>query len=317
MLFARGPAPAYTQSGAPVVREASSVPARAEILFGGDMMFDRSIRATVEANGDDFIFSCLDPMLRSADIVVANLEGPITQSASVSIGTDVGDEGNFTFTFPTSTARLLARHNMRMVNIGNNHVMNFGREGLAETRGWLDAGGVLYFGEPDLGEAERVERVSVRGIPFSFVNWSDWTSDKTDHTVAQVRKEADMGRVVVLYAHWGEEYVAQPLPRVKQLARSFIDAGASIVIGSHPHVVQEREFYRGAYIYYSLGNLIFDQYWNEDVRTGLLVRAVFGPRGVVSVEEIPVHLERDRRTCPATPDRARNGSSRRTSPRIL
>ena len=266
------------------------------ILFGGDLMFDRSIRTAMEANGDDHVFSCIDSVLRSVDLVVANLEGPITSNPSRSVGTTVGGEGNYTFTFPTSTAPLLARHNIRLVNIGNNHIMNFGLNGLIETKSWLDAAGVLYFGEPDLVEAERVERVSLRGTPFSFVNWSDWTSDKTDHMVAQVRKEVDEGRVVVVYTHWGEEYVA-PLQRVRQLAHSFVDAGASIVIGSHPHIVQESEVYSGKYIYYSLGNFLFDQYWESSVRRGMLLRVQFTPTGVSLVEEIPIDNQTDRRMC--------------------
>ncbi|MBI2612360.1 CapA family protein [Candidatus Kaiserbacteria bacterium] len=269
---------------------------RASIIFGGDLMFDRSIRTAMEQHGEDYIFSCIEGVLQSADLVVANLEGPITTHPSKSIGTKVGGEGNYTFTFPISAAALLFRHNVRLVNIGNNHVMNFGREGLAQTKYWLDEAGVLYFGEPDLSETDRVERISVNGIPFSFVNWSDWTSDKTDHTVAQVREEAEKGNIVVVFAHWGDEYVPAP-ERVKVLARQFVDAGADIVIGAHPHVVQEHEIYQEKHIYYSLGNFVFDQYWSEAVRRGLLLRVEFTRESVASVEEIPIDNQTDRRTC--------------------
>lgn len=266
------------------------------IIFGGDMMFDRTIRIAMDREGDDYVFSCIADILKRADMVVANLEGPITSHLSKSVDSEVGGNGNYTFTFPTSTAELLARHNISLVNIGNNHIMNFGLGGLFETKRWLDGAGVAYFGDPDLPEAERVERTEVGGIPFSFVNWSDWTSDKTDHTVSQVRAEREAGRLVFVYAHWGEEY--QPvLPQVRQLAHSFIDAGAAIVVGSHPHIVQEREIYGGRYIYYSLGNMVFDQYWSEEVRRGLLVRVFFSPTGILSVEETPIHNQTDRRTC--------------------
>lgn len=275
-----------------------TVSAQANILFGGDMMFDRTIRTTMEEKGGDFIFSCIDHVLQNADMVVANLEGPITSFASKSVETSVGGEWNYTFTFPTLTAGLLARHNVRLVNIGNNHILNFGREGLAETKQLLDAVGVGYFGEPDLVEEERVERRVIGGVPFSFVSWSDWTSDKTDHTVAQVRAEAQAGRLVVVYTHWGEEYTP-PSERVKHLARSFVDARAEIVVGSHPHVIQEREQYKGKYIYYSLGNFIFDQYWNDDVRRGLLLNVTFTRDGVSAIEEIPIYSYSDRRTCSA------------------
>jgi poly-gamma-glutamate capsule biosynthesis protein CapA/YwtB (metallophosphatase superfamily) len=155
---------------------------------------------------------------------------------------------------------------------------------------------VAYFGDPDLPEEERVERFTLRSVPVSFVNWSDWTSDKTDHTVAQVGREAKGGRVVIVYSHWGEEY--EPTPeRVKQLARSFIDAGADIVIGSHPHIVQEHEEYLGKHIYYSLGNFLFDQYWKREVRRGLLIRLTLTPTSILSVEEIPIDNQTDRRMC--------------------
>lgn len=270
--------------------------ARTSILFGGDMMFDRTIRTLLERKGDDYIFSCIDGVLQNADLVVANLEGPITSQDSVSVGTAPGIDGNFTFTFPLSTAELLKRHNIGLVNVGNNHIMNFGREGLLETREALARAGVRYMGDPESGEEGRVARISLRGIPFSFVNWSDWAGGKANHTVAQVRREKQLGRIVVVYTHWGEEY-APVISRVRQLAHSFVDAGADIVIGSHPHIVQEREVYKGVHIYYSLGNFIFDQYWDEGVRRGLLVRVESIPGGIVRVSEIPIESSADRRPC--------------------
>lgn len=269
----------------------------AHIVVGGDMMFDRSIRTTLEAKGGDYLFSCVEPLLSSADVVVANLEGPITSNPSKSVGSAVGGLNNYTFTFPTTTADLLRRHNIWIVNIGNNHIMNFSRAGLLETKEWLTRAGVTFFGDPDSLENDKVARVSISGIPLSFVNWSDWTSDKTDHTVAQVRAEAQSGRVVIVYTHWGEEY--KPATELeKRLAHDFVDAGAAIVIGSHPHVVQEHEIYQGKDIYYSLGNFIFDQYWEEAVRNGLLLDLTISKDGTVGVKEIPIELMRDRRVCP-------------------
>jgi poly-gamma-glutamate synthesis protein (capsule biosynthesis protein) len=299
------PAPLVVYTAPPFVPEIRE----ARILFGGDMMFDRTVRTVAEEKGGDFIFSCVADLLRDYDIVVANLEGPITSNPSKSVGTVPGGEGNYTFTFPISTAPLLARHNIRLVNLGNNHIMNFSREGLFETKQWLDEAGVAYFGDPDLAESERVERMTLRGMPLSFVNWSDWTpigkpasngAGELNPTVEQIAKEKQAGRVVFLYAHWGEEYVAPP-ERVKLLARQFVDAGAEMVIGSHPHIVQEHETYRGKSVYYSLGNFVFDQYWSEDVRRGLLLGVTLTPAGVSRVEEVPIYSQSDRRPC-AAPD---------------
>lgn len=279
------------------IADVGAPPAQARIIFGGDMMFDRSIRKAMGEKGVDFNFSCIAPTLAEADLVVANLEGPITGNPSVSLNSKPGDDMNFTFTFPTSTAELLYRHNIRMVSLGNNHMLNFSLAGLRETKAWLKSASVGYFGDPEESEDNRVARIQIHGVPFSFVNWSDWTSDKTDHTVAQVAKEKAAERVVVVYTHWGDEYVPPP-ERVRALAHEFVNAGADIVIGSHPHIIQEHEVYAGKNIYYSLGNFIFDQYWEDSVRRGLLLSVVFGKNGVESVTEIPVQLERNRRTCP-------------------
>ena len=277
------------------------------IIFAGDMMFDRSIRVAMQEHGDEHVFSCVGTMLDGADLVVANLEGPVTPYRSVSVGSGVNTPENTTFTFPTSTADFLYRHNIRVVNLGNNHIMNFGRDGVEQTKKYLDAAGVKYFGDPDIAEAERALRMDINGIPFSFVNWSDWTpvgnpsdsngAGKQNSTVEQIGKERAAGRVVVVYTHWGEEYIP-PIQRVRDLAHSFVDAGAAIDIGSHPHVIQEVEEYNGKKIYYSLGNFIFDQYFRDDVRKGLVVKVVFDEKGVASTEDTYTWLDRERTTCP-------------------
>jgi len=281
-------------------------PSRAVLLFGGDMMFDRAIRIAMIENGDDHVFSCIAEVLQSADFVVANLEGPITPYASKSIGSTVGSPENFTFTFTTSTASLLKRHNISLVNLGNNHILNFGQDGVTQTKKWLEAAGVSYFGDPQGEASDRVARLDVKGIPFSFINWSDWTGGTKEEVVAQISAERAAGRMPIVYTHWGDEYVA-PSERMEALAHAFIDAGAEIVIGSHPHVVLEHEIYpprlasgeagNGKYIYYSLGNLVFDQYFNEEVRSGLMLKIVFDKSGVDSITPIATYLERDRRTC--------------------
>ena len=269
----------------------------ATVVFGGDMMFDRAVRVSARERGEDYLFSCVDPLFETAHLVNANLEGPITSHGSVSEGSVVGSPQNFTFTFPTTTAELLSHHNVLLVNLGNNHTLNFGSEGLMQTQHYLRNAGVMHFGDPDKREELRVARLTVREIPLSFVSWSDWTSDKTDHTVAQVAKEKGTGRVVIVYAHWGEEYIPVP-QRTRMLARQFVDAGAALVVGSHSHVVGEHEEYKGKHIYYSLGNFIFDQHFRPDVETGLLLRVTLNKKGVHTIEEIPIHINKTHQPCP-------------------
>lgn len=280
-------------------------PLRAEVIFGGDMMFDRSIRSRTEKMGGDFIFSCLEPLFRSADAVVANLEGPITRSASVSVGTKPQEADNFAFTFPTTTARLLARHNILAVSTGNNHIRNFGREGAEETTQYLREAGVGFAGD---SPHPPTFEMRIRGVSLALIAYNEFSAGygSASTTLGEIAAARTRGYLPVVFAHWGIEYATTSSAYSRELAHSFIDAGAEIVVGAHPHVVQEHEVYGSTtlatggdkYIYYSLGNLIFDQYWNEGIRAGLLLNVVFGADGVESVEEIPVRLERDGRTCP-------------------
>lgn len=277
-----------------------------DIIFGGDMMFDRSVRQMMEKEGGDFIFSCIADRIQSVDLVVANLEGPITNTPSMSVGSVIGSPQNFTFTFPPETAPLLKRHNIGLVNLGNNHILNFGDDGVEQTKKYLDAAGVNYFGDPHALEEDRVARTTIKDVHFSFVNWSEWTpvrkpsasngAGELSSITEQIKKESDAGRVTVVYTHWGEEYVPAT-ERQKRLAHAFVDAGADIVIGSHPHVVQEHELYKGTHIYYSLGNFVFDQFWEEAVHRGLLLDVEFNANGVLGVTEIPIDIGRDRRPC--------------------
>lgn len=270
------------------------------VIFGGDMMFDRSVRKVVEKKGGDFIFSCIERVLQDADFVVANLEGPITQHASVSALSSMGDEFNYTFTFSPETAELLHNHNIRVVNLGNNHILNFGREGVRSTISELEKAGVWYFGDPIYHSVHLEHAFSP--IVFAFINYNEFNAlagsgKAASTTIKQIQLVRATGALPIVYAHWGIEYATTSSANSRELAHRFVDAGAGIVIGSHPHVVQEHEVYNNKHIYYSLGNFIFDQYFSEDVTHGLLLNVAFNQDGVQSVKEIPIELGRDRRTC--------------------
>lgn len=275
-----------------------ATPASAMILFGGDMMFDRTIHTITLRKGSDFLFSCIDPLLLSQDLVVANLEGPISPNTSLSVFTVPGDANNMTFTFPLSTGALLYKHNVRMMNIGNNHSNDFGRNGMYATVNYLIGAHVEYFGDTI---AHRMTPVEVGGVPVTFINYNEFAISDTEETasttIAQIKIARSAEYIPVVYTHWGIEYQPTAPSYVRERAHEFIDAGAEIVIGSHPHVVEDHEVYKGKYIYYSLGNFIFDQYFTPEVSHGLLLQTVFTPKGVQSVKEIPIQLNRDGTTC--------------------
>lgn len=267
----------------------------ARILFSGDMMFDRTIRTKSEASklGYNWPFSCLKGYLKNFDLVVANLEGPITRETSTSAGTIPGQAGNTSFTFSPDVVKGLFENNVRVVNLGNNHSFDRGRVGAENTKNFLSQGGVLDFGSP-LGPISMM--AMVRDFKITFVNFNQFIGMGDEQlTVDAIKAARPDSDFVFVYTHWGEEYVASNEYQ-RMLAHTFIDAGADMVIGSHPHVIQEREVYKGKWIFYSLGNFIFDQYFSEDVRRGGGVEVNLSSNGI-DIAEHRFNLERDGRTC--------------------
>ena len=252
-----------------------------KILFVGDMNFDRYIRKVGENKGEDYIFSCIDNFLKDSDLVVGNLEGPITDNPSVSLGSTIDTPDNYTFTFPPNTAKLLVKNNIKLVNLGNNHINNFGQEGFASTKKYLEEAEVNY--------------LDFRVKNISFISYNEFGGDSAKKVAQKIVEEKKEGRVVFVYTHWGDEYIAPP-QRVKNYAKLFAEAGADYIIGSHPHVVLESEKIGETIVYYSLGNFIFDQYWNKEVSTGLVLEVNIKGDDIKIIEH-KVSLNRDGRTC--------------------
>jgi poly-gamma-glutamate synthesis protein (capsule biosynthesis protein) len=277
-------------------------PKTARILFGGDIMLDRSIRKKAEAKKDlyenggyDFIFSCFGDFFAGYDAVIANLEGPVTNNKSSSISTKIGDLKNTQFTFDPLALGALKKIGVRAVSLGNNHIYDFGAQGIYETESHLKNIGISSFGNP-LGK--NVSVIFVDSLPITLVSYNEFFGSASS-TIKDIEQNKTNGLVVV-FAHWGDEYTPRT-ERVKSLARQFVDAGAGLVVGAHPHIAQESEIYKEVPIYYSLGNFIFDQYFDEFVQKGLLLDVELvsknGFFSVSTVKEIKIKLGRDGRTC--------------------
>ncbi len=273
------------------VREAETVPpSPIRILFGGDLMFDRHIRTALRKQGNDFALAPLKETLAQADLVVANLEGPITDNASRSETSAVGARDNYYFTFDPAVAPLLKEFHIGAVNLGNNHISNFGQAGEQSTEKYLAAAGVKFFGAP-VSDDKRILFQTIQGVKIALVNYDQFIFKGKEKALADIRTAKEQAAVVILYTHWGTEYVPATEP-IKVLAHQFIEAGVDLIIGSHPHVVEETEVYRGKTVYYSLGNMVFDQYFSEETKHGLLVRATLDPETKqFSFEDIPIVLQ--------------------------
>lgn len=245
----------------------------ASILFVGDIMLDRGVKYYSEKsageNANDFVFEKIRQMLLGYNIVAANLEGPITDNDSVSITAKMEAPQSYFFTFDPSWATTLFENNIRLVCLGNNHILNFGGMGLLSTKNYLKEAGVEYFGAPD---QPRSALLDINGIKISVISYNEFSAyGKIEEklSIEEIKRAREISDVVIVYSHWGVEYEPDPPDAVTRTAHKFIDAGADLIIGSHPHVVQSMEVYKEKRIYYSLGNFIFDQYFSEETKKGL------------------------------------------------
>jgi len=201
----------------------------------------------------------------------------------------MGSRENYLFTFDPSWAPTLKQNNISIVNLGNNHILNQGESGLAETGKYLDVAGVQYFGSPQTLPDHRTLVVTVRGVRIGFVNENQFIPEGEAKALEDVKLIRGQVDVLVAYTHWGTEYLPRTADEQRR-AHALIDAGADVIIGSHPHVVQEKEIYQGKTIYYSLGNFVFDQYWQEPTMHGLLVEMTIDPNGGGAHRNTPVQF---------------------------
>lgn len=287
---------------APILEAPKSTPTVSKnitLVFGGDVMLDRNIRLAAQRNGyDSLIGPNLKNLLQAADSVIVNLEGPITSNQSVSVGSEVGSSRNFLFTFSPESTRFLLDHNISLVNLGNNHILNFGQSGLNETYQLLDQAGIQYFGYTGVEQpAEKFTAIeTVSGYTIGFVNYNQFIWEGESQAFVDIEKLRPQVDYLVVYTHWGNEYVPENQV-LKNLAHQFVNAGADLVIGTHPHVITGNEVYEGKHIYYSLGNFIFDQYFEPAVQKGLVVEATIDPlNGETTIREHRVNSSKSGQT---------------------
>lgn len=253
------------------------------IMISGDVMFDRSIRAYGERNGYDSLFDdSIVSLFKKADIVVANLEGPITSYPSKTLVNGKTTE-ELTFTFPAKSRQALTHAGITMVSLANNHTDNFGFLGFMETQDWLQDAGISWFGNPWNSTSTKMSRektsatkspiatvITKSGITVAFVGYHSFQLG-IDNVIAEIKRVSGPDVFTIVMPHWGEEYVAKPSERLKSQARAFIAAGADAIIGAHPHIVMDNEWVSAVPVYYSIGNLLFDQYFSPEVMRGNVI----------------------------------------------
>lgn len=243
-------------------------PPTAKLLFFGDIMLDRNVKALMEKNGGvGYVFERwqLPPSWQNVDMAMANMEGAVTEN-----GEHYPPAMGIDFAFDEADVAQLRYYGFDTFTIANNHLLDQGRAGVTETREQLQRLGYRVTGCPDGQVAAcSVATTTVRDMTIGLAGYSMVYGLLDEAAMAeQVRALASSTDVVIANVHWGVEYTNQHNKTQERVAHALVDAGADLVIGHHPHVVQDMERYQGVPIFYSLGNFIFDQYFSAETQEG-------------------------------------------------
>lgn len=260
------PAPAYAPTQPP-----QEIPIR--VLFVGDIMLDRNVGKSADAGGVASLFSTSTrELFADADARIANLEGAVTSNPSIArVNNNIL---HFTFD-PTIAKQALELLHISAVSLANNHTFDFGTRGYQETQGRVEASGVATFGHPYNATSSISTVLTVNDKTLCLVGFHSLYDADTSPVIGEITTLRQYCWRIIVFAHWGDEYKGRSNASQQTAAHEFIDAGADLVVGAHPHVVQEHEVYNRKAIFYSLGNFMFDQNFSWATTHGLALRADF------------------------------------------
>ncbi len=270
------------------------------LAAGGDVMGDRGVRAFVSEDGAPAVFAKVKPFLQSAQLAFVNLECPISDEGTAKVAKE------YTFRAPTSLPAGLVSAGIDVVSVANNHVLDYGQSALTDTLRRLDAAGVAHAGAGANSSSAAAPALLITPagtvavlafteiIPAGFEAGSHQpgvnpATPGYTRLLSAVKAAAARADFVVVSVHWGIEYSARANADQRALAHRIIDAGADIVIGHHPHVIQGIELYRDKLIAYSLGDFVFDHY-GRSTGEAFVLQATLPQEGLPSLEIVPVYL---------------------------
>ena len=266
------------------------------LLFAGDVYLSQHVLNAYDNAGG--IHGVLDEGIRAeidaADIFMVNQEFPFTER-----GTQAADK-QFTFRLPHDRLHIMNEMGIDIVTLANNHILDFGPEGITDSIAALNEAGIKYVGAGEnLEEAKKLEIIEVGGRKIGFLGTSrvymatSWAAGEKhpgvfstyDPTlpVEEIKKADELVDYLVVYVHWGVERETTPKEYQRVMGKQYIDAGADIVIGSHPHVLQPLEFYNEKPIMYSMGNFVF----GSSIPSTELLKIEISAEGEMNVTEIP------------------------------
>lgn len=301
-----------TATPSPLPPTLSPTPALTTLLFTGAIVPGRCVQAAVDAHGSaDFLYEDVRGLLSEPDLTIG-----ILNTALSDYPPKTGCVKTFVLVGSSNNADAMANAGFDVMNVATNHIKNCGLTtcgdiAFLDTLDNLKRVGILPVGAGlNLQEAMQPMVVTVNGVRFGFVALGEIESSAfagpdtpgiaplpEDFSTADVNliTAIDAARqvsdVVIAMPHWGSDYSDTPNYRQLHFAEVAVEAGADLVIGGHPHVIQGMEEINGIPVFYSPGSFVFDQDWSRETQQGIVIRVTFSGDQLQNWEVIPVHID--------------------------
>lgn len=274
------------------------------LVLVGDVMIGRHVAEQTARHGAGHPFGGVAGLIRGADLAFGNLESPLTKAPRV--------VHTYDLTADPDRVSLLTEAGFDLLSVANNHATDHGREGLAETCRTLERAGIApVSGGPNEKAAGAPVIREVRGVRVAFLAFEGLGAalpageevpgvasleplPRAEQAVRVARELADW---VVVSVHWGVEYAPLPTPAQRQIAQRLADAGADVVTGHHPHVLQPLAWLQGkdrdrpTLVAYSLGNFLFDQDFSFETTSSAALHLVLGENRFLAVGATPIRIQ--------------------------
>lgn len=270
------------------------------LIFGGDVMLSRHVYRVAQQQKDPaFPFREIAKEFASADLAFVNLESPFAATGPYF-------ENRMVFRANPSMIEGLKLAGIDIVSTANNHVRDAGAQGIEFTLGLLERNGIKAVGTAlrpeDVHQGVVIER---KGVRFGFLAYTadqrNGNHPDTDERVAMLEESAMIAGIqalrkrcdtVIVSMHAGWEYWTKPNAMQIRMSRAAIDAGASVVVGHHSHIAQPVEWYKNGVIFYSLGNLVFDQYHLKPSGQGVIGEVIFVGRNIAAYQALGIEIHK-------------------------
>jgi poly-gamma-glutamate synthesis protein (capsule biosynthesis protein) len=281
-----------------------------ELFLAGDIMLSRAVGEYIsQTNDPTFPFQFVAETIKHTDIAFANLEGPISSQ-----GKNQGSK--YSFRAEPRVVEGLVYAGFDVLSLANNHIWDWGVDALRDTIQALSKEHMIGIGAgTDSASASAPAIITSKGVKVGWLAYTDlypeslwaekehagvhgFTLEGAIQDINVLRAQTD---IVVVSLHWGQEYETTSTDAQKEIARTLVDAGADIIAGHHPHVVQEVERYtskktkREGVIFYSLGNFVFDQPFSQETMSSIAAKVRVQKNGVQKIEIVPVTITKEYR----------------------